>query len=343
MILLTERELLLGIADVFNHKEGLMANMTEKLIECSRLNLLTPKIMDGVNIVLMKVHEKEHNDFKVACEIVAPTLKRLENIEQWDIDELFILSQIVGHTTNYQELAQKLLTKLEEFKSEKSYKGIKACIHNNTMFRVVREKVYNKIDKFEDEKEYNRLDAIIQPHYYALEEMCKSDKGASGLHKALGAIRFAIFRNDDVYVHHGFNMLDNMGGHEELIKLLYAEMGYYNPFYGEKADQHLFNFIVGRNIKRLRLAAGLSEEQVAKAIHATKQSINILEEGEWGIESMAVRFAQVFNVSVAELYVDTDIIVNIFKSIKEPIKRNEFATPYDALWNLRQSRIQWLR
>ena len=302
---MTERELFDEIFSLHgNYQDDLLKSVGEKILLGHQHDLMTEKIADAITLILVFAHEKECGPVEVAREMASVVLHRLENSKDLDFDEVMMAAYLVGHANNPAKLAKRLLNKLTGYKDDPNYdskrKGIKTAIHLNSLLFEIRS------DKpCEDNFNF---------HYFALLKMYKSDKGVSAIYRSATLIRKGILDQEVSLVRQGLDALDDLS-EKELVRLLISEVARYGLFRGKGFDKELYNFIMGRNVQKLRKAKGMSVDDLAKQMGVDIKVVVPIERGKADVSLYAAHIARHLEVSIGDIYEHIDFVNQLLNQL----------------------------
>jgi transcriptional regulator with XRE-family HTH domain len=77
--------------------------------------------------------------------------------------------------------------------------------------------------------------------------------------------------------------------------------------YEPKLDKKQFNVMIGKNVRKVRIAANYSIDELAKVLALSPAAVGLMERGDRGITSYNLyKLASIFDVGVGVFYGDTD-------------------------------------
>ncbi|MCL2754068.1 MAG: hypothetical protein FWE44_07975 [Defluviitaleaceae bacterium] len=178
-------------------------------------NPIPKTIIQLKNIIEVMLHEREFDDFFGSKEIAAPVIENLKNEKFLVFPDIKKYARVIGHAETYEEtheLALRLLKRLEDFEAEKIHKGIRVCIHLNTILRLIRSK-HELVDGELNEENTARLNELFSFHNNLLFNIFSPEK--QSVYKGIAFIRKGIFFKDDTnhcnQVEEGFKIIEDTG------------------------------------------------------------------------------------------------------------------------------------
>jgi len=289
-----------------NFKKEKSKALKSKLISYLRNEGYDPQISDALAILEIDIIEGEQNDFEVSQELAAPTLERLADTDTWDIFDFRIFAAVVDYADTHEQahlLAEEALQKLEAYAHEGLYVAIKLCIHVNVIYRLLKAKYFDELDLTSSDK----LAKLFSKHFDAVMDICEVKHFP--LHKAIVQIRKGLFYKDYALANEGFLYLE-ASGEEEAYKGMQEEAREYQLYVDElKASKKEFDFVVGKNIRKLRHSRQMTIEDLAVVLDRTENAIGLIERGERGTTSYNVcKLAAFFNVPVSVFYNESTVV-----------------------------------
>ena len=265
-----------------------------------------PQISDALAILEIDIIESEQNDFEASQELAIPILERLSDLDKWNLFDFRIFAAVVDYADTYDQvlfLAEEALQRLEEYSHEGLYTSIKLCIHVNITHRLLRTKYFDEIDPVS----LDRLEGIFSGHFNSVMAICETRHFP--LHKAMVMIRKGLFYKDYALANEGFLYL-KASGEDELYKSMQDEVKEYKLYVDElKSSKKEFDFVVGKNIRKLRHSRKMTIEDLAVVLDRTDNAIGLIERGERGTTSYNVcKLAAFFNVPISVFYDETAVV-----------------------------------
>jgi transcriptional regulator with XRE-family HTH domain len=282
-----------------NQDMDVIKSLEYKLLNYLEVNGNDLQIKDTLGVLKIFVEESQNNDFEACCDIAAPIFERLSDADNWDFYDIRILTRVVDYIGTFDkvcELAEKLLEKLEEHSHEERYTIIKLSILMNTIVRLLRAKYFDSDNLIPS----GELTIRFADYFNAALAICEEEEFP--VHKAVLQIRKGLFYQDINISNRGFRKLMEMG-EKEVLRMMQAVVAEYDFFTGIGLSKKQFNRIVGENIKKKRLANGLTTADLGKILDLNPSSISSAEKGDISMSSFNIyKLSNLFDVSVDYFY-----------------------------------------
>jgi transcriptional regulator with XRE-family HTH domain len=260
------------------------------------------KIIDLLRLSQTAEIERQNGNFEEGCELIAPTLKRLASSTELDKWDIRILSSAITHVYDFKDIQtqfeKKFLAGLEKHYSNKpEYDIIKRAFSFNTSSRLLKARFIEMDNVLEPTK---KLLDMFETHINILLDMFK-DKKESLVLEAVTLIRKGTFYNDSSLVDNGFKILKD-NGEKEIYSMLKRECLSYQTYVDATTSKQKTDATVGGNIRKERLARGMTQEQLADSLNMDPGAISHIELGKRGATiNVLLRMAKVFGISLEVL------------------------------------------
>ena len=173
--------------------------------------------------------------------LIAPVLKRLNELEDWEWTDCRIAARVVRHTDTYEELfelVEKIFGKIGKFLSEESYWAIRLITHINALWRLLNSKLLGELH---GDEIHDKLEASFVEHQKAAIEICSYDTKLSATHLLFIGLYSSLFYAID-RSHMGIrNMAQNQQAMEIIFSLMrevaeckkYLDSGLFKDLFGD--------------------------------------------------------------------------------------------------------------
>jgi len=260
------------------------------------------QLLDAVRILDLWVDNLEYNDFEYSYRIASPIAERLACMKTLDLCDIMLSIQVVGYRKDYNEVhefAQKILAALEDYKSDKRYRGIKIVTYMNVLLRLLRVK-YFELDSSENTAELAELTALFMKYVHLVLELC-GDQESLWLYKTMALLRKAIFEKDYEEIDAKLVFIREKGN-AALCRVIIEEVNGFSSFAGGNITKTQLNLQVGANIRKIRRARYMSLETLGEGVGISYASLQAIEQGNISLTVFNLhKLAQFFEMSTDEI------------------------------------------
>jgi hypothetical protein len=169
------------------------------------------QLFNALKIIEIKIVENTSNDFEKACEAAQPIFQHLDQKDDWDLNDLWILSNITHYAETYMQAHNMILDAIEALKNipdQGNHAAIVIGFHMDMLLRLVRDKFYSA----KNARDFFQLEEIVEIfgyHYEAAEALCQ--RNGFSVYNAIANIRKGIFTDNNFLLNGGFSFLDHAG------------------------------------------------------------------------------------------------------------------------------------
>ena len=250
-------------------------------------------------LILANAYSKLDNGrtFGETERVAEQALRKMANKETWDFYDFKIASNGMGmifdgQLTNF--LTKRIFDMLEtQYKDEEFYEIAKVNIHTLLTLNYIGYTYTNKND--------NELNIKDNFDYHIDQVLAVANETTYPLLYAYVLIRKGYFYKEQKYTAKGYKVLKDMN-EIQAIKLMKQEQGEYNLIMYGKVGKKQLMVRTGDNVRKLRVAMGLTGEDVAFAIGVTASKISDIENAKQQLSAFeVVELANLFNVTTDEL------------------------------------------
>jgi len=259
------------------------------------------QLMDLSRLIEVFLEELDLNDFDVVYRTAWPVVDRLMHTEKWDYYDIRIAVVVVDYTMSYKathRFAQKILNAWEEYYDHEQYSKVKLSVCVNTIFRFLRAKFY-ELDYVKPSSELNELRWLFSEYTKLGLSLCESPE--NWVARTIINIRKGIFERDHEAVDEGLILMRERGG-TVMYRLMADEVSGYNVFSDNNITKLQVNLKVGRTIRRLRKAKGMTLEEFAPKVGMSVSALALAEQGKRAMTAYDLAImTHVLEISVDEL------------------------------------------
>ncbi|MCL2574536.1 MAG: helix-turn-helix domain-containing protein [Defluviitaleaceae bacterium] len=301
-----------------NHDVTKIKKMEDKLSVYLETNSSDAQIEDGLRMLKAFSVENKDNDFDISQELVAPIFERLADTDKWDFYDIKLISAVLGGASTAEQaynFSKKTLKELKAYSDDKLYKNVKLSIYMNTLSRLLRAKYFDSDNLIPS----NELAIKFSDYHRAIMDMCSSVGAKLNMYKAIATIRRGFFYSDADIQKQGFDMLEACGSSaDEVYRMMKADAEQFKYFTDLNMSKQQFNIIIGRNIKKKRLEAGLTLQNLAAICGFTKHVISKIEIGKEGLSVFATqKISDALKVPIDVFYEGINVVESTDPKVAE--------------------------
>ncbi|MCL2611153.1 MAG: helix-turn-helix domain-containing protein [Defluviitaleaceae bacterium] len=290
-----KRELLERVVSIgFNEKVQDLQNLLKDLELYFYKNGADDKdIEEAILIVNLRIIER--GSYKEeAVEMLSPLLRRLGEERKWNGIDITYVSMVTGYAESPQQ-AMGLVDRILEYDSS-IYGNFQISALANATICLLRYRYEYKTGLADLKDDF---DKIVELGLKLSSE--SQDRKHNFLDYHILLVRKNLFYFNKEAVNTSLDML-KAEKEKGLVKLLEQELELYEMYVTRTGEKNYTNEMVGKNLKKLRLACNLKVHEIATELSVSITLIGYHERGERTVSLLHLKeYAKFYNVSVDEI------------------------------------------
>ena len=262
-----------------NHNIKELKEMKNKILGFQKAHESDVQINDVLTLIKIQMEDYEKGNYEMSQKTAKPVLERLAIAKNLDFYDIQILSTLIVYAETYikaLDFVKKFSMSEGKYRDDSNFHHVKMVLHGNMAFRTLRA-LYFDADGLERPAE---LGAIFDEHIGKFMNICTRDELKEQLWEqaAIAQIRTGLFKKDYALVDKNMKTLKKRAS-KSIVKMVQNEISEYNAHTGGDISKSQCDVLVGRNIKRMRIARNLTQENLAQMLKVSASYMRLVESG----------------------------------------------------------------